>query len=127
MAVFKAIKKKLLKYPDLKYEQDDNSLAVMPEGGFTVSIYENETGYTVCLEGWHKEFSDHDDALNCFAFGLSDQCRLKILQRGRFPYKWTLQYLEGDDWVDDTTTGLMFFPFWRKKTVVYLQNNVIQD
>ena len=126
MDALEVLKTKLLKYPDLPNEQNEKSLSIMPEGGFTVSFHENETGYTVGYEGWHEDFSNADEALDCFAFGLSDQCRLEITQRGGFAYKWTLQYRDGDNWVDDSTTGLFLFPFWRKKTVVYLRNNVIQ-
>lgn len=126
MGAIETIKEKLSKYPNLTYEQGERSLTVSPEDGFSVSLFENNPGYAVHFEGWHEEFSDQDEALNCFAFGLSDQCRLEIMKRGQFEYKWTLQHLVEGNWVEESSTGLMLVPFWRKKTVVYRQNNVIQ-
>ena len=68
MDALEVLKTKLLKYPDLPNEQNEKSLSIMPEGGFTVSFHENETGYTVGYEGWHEDFSNADEALDCFAF-----------------------------------------------------------
>jgi hypothetical protein len=63
--------------------------------------------------------------LNCFAFGLSDQCRLKVCLRGGFAYNWTVESKENGNWVEDSTTGLFLFPFWKRKHVCYLRNNLI--
>ena len=34
-------------------------------------LVESEQGCTVGYNGWHEEFSDKNEALNCFTFGLS--------------------------------------------------------
>lgn len=64
-------------------------------------------------------------ALDCFAFGLSDQSRLKVLRRGKFEFRWTLEFIKAGAWQEDSTTGLLFFPFWEKEQIVYRQNRVI--
>jgi hypothetical protein len=47
--------------------------------GFTVGLRITPSGFTVYFEGWHEEFTSEDEALNCFAFGLSPKCRLRDL------------------------------------------------
>ena len=84
-----------------------------------------DDSYTVFFEGWHEEFDDSEEALNCLAFGLSKDCRLKEHSRGSTPYKWTVEYLDGDNWEESSTTGTFFFPFWKSKKMRYLQNNLI--
>jgi hypothetical protein len=44
-------------YPDVRYSESA------------------ESGYTVYFEGWPEEFTSEDEALDCFAFGLSPKCR----------------------------------------------------
>lgn len=127
MRAIEEIETKLKKYREVKYELDKTGISVFPasDEGFTLSLYEHERGFTVSFAGWHEEFQDKDEALNCFAFGLSSGCRLKEIRRGSFAYKWTVESKENENRVEDSTTGLFFFPFWKKKEVRYLQNNLI--
>src|SRR5262249_14251262 len=46
---------------------------------------------TVYFNGWHENFSDPSEALDCFVFGLSDECRLKEHRRGNVAYRWTVE------------------------------------
>jgi len=57
--------------------------------GFDVSFYDDKFEYTVFFEGWHEYFkkSESQNAINCFAFGLSDSCRIKVVSRGWVDYK----------------------------------------
>ena len=122
------IKRRLDKLTDVRYECDDSSITVFPtdETGFTVTLTENSPDhFTVFFEGWHEDFTDAEEAMNAFAFGLSDECRLKESRRGSFAYKWTVESLEDGKWQADTTTGLLLFPFWRKPEIRYLQNKVL--
>src|SRR5258707_14732169 len=66
------IKTRLSKYPDIRFESNASSIRVSPlaDDGFEVLLTVNRGGYTVFFNGWHEEFIDQDDALNCFAFGL---------------------------------------------------------
>ncbi|MFB2681013.1 hypothetical protein [Shewanella mangrovisoli] len=121
------IKEKLKKYPDLRWELDGSTISVSPENGFTVWLVESEQGCTVGYNGWHEEFSDKNEALNCFAFGLSEQCRLKVFLKGKTEYKWVMEALEDGIWVSHSTTGIFFYPYWRKTKISYLQNHVISS
>jgi hypothetical protein len=95
--------------------------------GFAVSLTEKLSGYTVGFDGWHEEFDEEDEALEAFAFGLSDQCRLKVVKRGKMECAWIVEGRENDQWQEDSTTGLIFIPFWRKRNVEYRQNRVITN
>lgn len=124
-----AIRRKLRGYPQLSVVDTGNSITVKaqtPEG-FDVSFHSGDGEYTVSMEGWHAHFdaSQIETALNCFAFGLSDTARLEVHSRGGKDYRWTLEVFEDGAWRPDSTTGLLFFRFWRKNTMRYLHNAVI--
>lgn len=127
MNVLEEIKAKLQQYPFVRYESDADSLSVFPTAndGFTVGLTVNQKSFTVSFNGWHEDFQNEEEALTCFAFGLSADCRLKEYKRGSFAYKWTVEARENGEWVEDSTTGLFLFPFWKPKESRYLQNNLI--
>lgn len=128
MDLIEEIKKRLGKYPDARFESDASSITVAPNSpnGFSVAVAVNPgNSYTVSFEGWHEEFEDQEEALNVFALGLSDECRLQEHRRGAFAYKWTMEYLEDGKWIEQSTTGLLLFPFWMKESVRYLQNHLL--
>jgi hypothetical protein len=129
MSVIEEVKTKLSKYPDIKYQVGDDYIRVFPasEGGFEVGLMVLEGEYKVNFEGWHERFEDKDEALNCLAFGLSTECRIKEYRRGGIDYKWTLEYKENEKWIEYGTVSLIFFPFWRKKAIRYLQNTLIKE
>ena len=121
------IKAKLRNYPNVQSESTDSSISVLPSSdtGFNVTLDIASGNYTVSFNGWHEDFSDLSDAMECFAFGLSDECRLKEHRRGQFAYRWTVESKHHGQWVADSETGLFLFPFWKRAEVVYLQNNLI--
>jgi len=124
------IKAKLRNYPELHIKSDKKSIQVLPNSadGFSVEFAINPGGgYLVSFEGWHENFEDETEALNAFAFGLSNKCRLKEYRRGRFAYKWTVEFFEKGQWIEESTTGLFLFPFWKKPTVRYLHNSLILE
>jgi len=124
------IKTRLSKYPDIRYESDASSITVFPHSpdGFAVTLVVNGGNvYTISFAGWHEDFEGEEEAHNAFAFGLSYECRLKEYRRGNFAYKWTVEYLDDDgQWKEESTTGLLLFPFWKRSTVRYLQNNLLR-
>lgn len=124
MTIIEKIVAKLQRHEGAKYRVTDHSITVAPrtDDGFTVDLVANAGHYTVGFEGWHEEFETEESALECFAFGMSDQCRLRVDLCGNSPYRWTLESKEGDDWVADSTTGLLLFPFWRRRRTIYRQN-----
>ncbi|MEW8498740.1 MAG: hypothetical protein AB2699_09530 [Candidatus Thiodiazotropha taylori] len=91
------IKTRLEKYPDLEVLEEEHSISVKTtdSDGFEVWFSDDENEYTVGYEGWHQHFdkSEIEDALNCFAFGLSSDCRLKVSARGGKNYKWVIEAL----------------------------------
>lgn len=98
------------------------------DDGFCIWLTENQSGYTVGFDGWHEEFEDEEEALATFAFGLSDDCRLKVLQRGNMDCAWAVEGKDvNGEWTGDSTTGLLITPFWRKRKIVYRQNHVITN
>jgi hypothetical protein len=121
------IQQRLSKYPDVRSETDGATISVLPgsEAGFMVALTDHGGRYTVAYNGWHEEFTEAEEALDCFAFGLSEACRLQEWRRGGAAYKWTVQYRQDDEWIDDSTTGLIFSAFWKPAQIVYLQNHLI--
>jgi hypothetical protein len=122
------IKQKLTKYPEVQYETDSSSITILPATpeGFSVSLIINsKDSYTVHFEGWHENFDEENEALGVFALGLSGDCRLREYHRGNFAYKWIVDFKEDGEWLEQSTTGLLVFPFWRKKRMRILQNRVI--
>ncbi len=73
----------------------------------------------------HFDKSEVDDALDCFAFGLSDKCRVKVFSRGGRDYKWVMESLEQEEWVEFSTTGSLWYQFWKKPEIRYLSNMII--
>lgn len=128
MTVVEEIVQRLKKYPQLSYHVQGDSVRVDPPSstGFSVSLICGRAGFTVYFDGWHEEFKSEEDALNCFAFGLSDEFRLRVGRHGRMESSWTVEYHGHQGWKRDSTTGLLFFPFWRRREFVYRQNDIIR-
>ncbi len=130
MSIVNAIKEKLGKYPNVSYEATDNSITVFPlsDNGFEVTLYVFEQkggeGFTVFYNGWHENFQTSEEALDCFAFGLTSECRLKETSRGGRAYRWTIEFMEDGEWQEGGTTALFFVRFWNRKHERYLQNNL---
>ena len=129
MPLIENIKTKLAKYPHVRFQEDKNSLHIFPvdEDGFEIHIEDLSSSYFVSFEGFHLEFEDIEEAMNFIAFGLSEDCRLQVVSRGNFPYKWAIEYKENGRWVMEEVTALIFFPYWRKKTIAYKQNHLIKE
>lgn len=127
MNAIQKIKAKLSAYPDVQYSESANGIEVHPRdrSGFTVGLRITPSGFTVNFEGWHDEFTSEDEALNCFAFGLSPKCRLAIFFRGDTETKWVVEGLENGAWAPESETGLLLQPFWRSARVEYRQNRVL--
>lgn len=121
------IKQRLGEHPDARYVETPASIEVQPadESGFPVGLHVGREGFTVHFAGWHEDFDSEEAALDCFAFGLSDACRLRVVYRGRTPTKWIVESQVDGVWVRDSETGLILVPFWRPRRVVHLQNRLL--
>ena len=126
MGAIERITDRLRDRADLRYKISGRTITVDPPipAGSAVSLTEAPGEYIVSFDGWHEHFNSEEEALNCFAFGLSDECRLEVQYRGTFPCRWTLEARTGDGWQHVSTTGLLFFPFWRRPRIEYRQNSV---
>lgn len=54
---------------------------------------------------------------------------MQVLTLGRsgVTYKWTVEYKENDEWVEDSTTGLLIYPYFGRKEIRYLQYSLIGE
>jgi hypothetical protein len=112
MTAIERIKARLSTHPEIRYSEGPNEIHVKPpdSSGFSVGFRITPTGFTVNFEGWHEEFTSEDEALNCFAFGLSPNCRLAVVLRGHAETKWVVESLKDGKWTPDSETGLLFSP-----------------
>lgn len=102
---------------------------VVPPGsgdGFEVTLrIVHDRQFVVTYDGWHHTFDRAEDAADCFEYGLSDSCRLKITFRGDRAVAWQVEKREYGMWSPghhvDRRRSLAF---WRPRRVVYRQNHV---
>ena len=112
------------------FDAGDDAIAVPPASGdgFAVRLQMvHEREYMVSYDEWRQTFDRAEDAYDCFEYGLSDSCRLKIILRGNEPVSWHVEKREYGMWVP----GLHPFrrrslAFWRPTRTVYRQNHVFR-
>ena len=124
------LKKRLEKHPHIRFEESEHQIEILPESetGFGITLLDEGFQCTVTFDGgWHDHFTDPEEAIECVGFGLSELCRLRIDMRGDFPQRWIVEYLDDDTWHEESTTGLVFFPYWRKMTTLYRQNTLLAE
>jgi hypothetical protein len=98
--------------------------------GFAITLSADHAGWVVALgdTGFHEHFDERDDPLNFIAWCYSGECRLREIQYGFAVGRTILEYFENDQWIVYSTTGSVFFPFWRKRSEKILQNpKMIRD
>ncbi|MBX3439747.1 MAG: hypothetical protein KF861_19815 [Planctomycetaceae bacterium] len=119
----------VLRFPELEcLKFVDRIVAVTPDrNGFDVGLDYQKGVWTVNYDGWHDHFNTPEDAEKCFQFGLTGACRIKIEWRGKFPYRFTLQVpcRDGQSWCDESAAGRFLYPYWRYRTVTFLQNQLV--
>jgi hypothetical protein len=128
MAIISEILERLRdRNPSLSVRVEGATLTVDPgiPEGFAVWFHDGGEKYTVGFDGWHEHFDSLEEALDCFAFGLGGDCRLKVAFRRSFPYRWTLEVKENGGWREESTVGLLLFPFWRRSRTIYRMNRPV--
>jgi hypothetical protein len=117
--------RKLSGYPGLKFGRLGNRLEIEAPNadGFPLTFVEEEKGCRVCFGPCPLRFRSADEALDHLAFGLSAKCRLREISRGR-PYRWIVEQKIGEGWSPIAEYGLLFFPFWKRKTQKTYMNSV---
>jgi hypothetical protein len=125
--IINTIKEGLSRYPAVRFSEARDEITIPPAdaAGFLVSARALRSGFVVHFEGWHEEFASAEEALDCVTFGLSPQCRLAVVLRGKMAVKWTVESLKGDTWTGDSEVGILLQPFWRRSRCVYRQNHLI--
>jgi hypothetical protein len=128
--MFEEIIEKLKECPAARYEVAEDRVRVLQGAreGFDVMIEQVwENHFTVFFDGWHEEFFDYAKAVACFLMGLSDRCRLKTQAKGDSRFQWTLEYLDGDQWRERSSTQRYIHQFWKPSVTSYLQNDLLHE
>ena len=95
------IKKLLIDYPDLHFEESSTTFIVYPNdaNGFKVSLKVWKSGLVLSFGRWHEYFPANDKSAKVaavlFKFGLSDSCKLKVYRKGNMEYKCELNPTNG--------------------------------
>jgi hypothetical protein len=128
MTVIEKLGARLGVHPQLRVEGGKRWLRVLPArlNGFVVEMEESGGRIEVRLDGWRERFRDPDEAVECFLFGLCRDCRIRVHSAGKRDFRWTLQYRHGPYWISDTTRRSLLRPFWRRRSVRYLRNDLIE-
>jgi hypothetical protein len=93
--------------------------------GFEVRLrLVSERSYVVMFEQWRQDFDRAEDAYDCFEYGLSDSCRLKLVYRGDRPESWQVEKREFGMWAPGHVVTRRSFAFWKPRRVEYRQNRV---
>lgn len=128
--MFNEIIEKLKKTPSAEYKVGEDFICVLPgtPDGFQVKIEQIwENHFTVSFDGWHEEFFNHEKAVECFLLGLSNRCRLKTQEKGGARFQWTLEYLDGEEWREKSSTRRYIHQFWKPAVTTYLQNDLLRE
>ncbi len=125
--MFDELVQKLKQCQQANYEAGQTYIRVLPSGpkGFPVMIeWVWGAHFNVFLDGWHQDFETYQEAVRCFALAVSGHYRLKTRSKGGFRFRWTVEYWDGTDWVEDSTTTDLFYPFWKPTSTSYLRNEL---
>lgn len=126
---------KLSKYPEVEYhetvQEGFRTLRIEPldEEGFPVTLEDDLDEWTVQY-GYgsaHFRFDVAEDALELIAMTLSEDARLVEVWYGDFPQKGSIQVWTGDRWRTTYASGILIWPFWRRKRVVVRRNRLIKS
>lgn len=108
--------------------EDDCVVVPRPkQQGFSVRFEETAGGFVVHYDGWREAFTCEMRAVDCFVFGLSDRCRLKVFRRGEEAYRWTVEYFADGQWLEGSTMGTCSFPLWQERSIEYKQNALLRS
>ena len=104
------------------------TVPAVSDEGFPVRLrMVHDREFVVWYDRWQHTFDRAEDALDCFEFGLSDSCRLKITLRGDEPVVWHVEKREYGMWVPGQhPRKRRSLAFWRPARIVYRQNHVFR-
>jgi hypothetical protein len=112
------------------FDAAENRIAVSAAdaGGFDVTLRVVEPRkFLVSYDGWFETFGRAEDAYDCFEYGLSDSCRLRITFRGRTAVPWQIEKRDYGVWMPGRAVRRRLVPFWRKARIERRQNQVFKS
>lgn len=121
----------LKRFPELSYEVGENQITVARpnDRGFSVWFlnYGSHSKYEVGFDRVWMPIEDAYEAINCFAWALTDRCLLRTEKQGDNAISWAPGCIYGDEWrgLGPEFRKYPSLSFWKRKTVEYLQNEVI--
>jgi hypothetical protein len=96
--------------------------------GFDVSLrVVGPRKFIVSYEGWFQTFGRAEDAYDCFEYGLSDSCRLRITFRGVTQVAWQIEKRDYGVWMPGRVVRRRFVPFWKRARIEQRQNSVFRS
>jgi hypothetical protein len=116
----------LRRYPQVRYEVTAGGILIhlVSANGFAVGLRRDEQDWIVTFDGQHDHFDEDEAAFQYVIGGLTGAYRLKVYARGNFVYTWIVEARHGDSWIEKSRTVIPIFPFWRKRQILYLQNDI---
>ena len=125
---FAVIQARLRPYPQARCELTQDAIVVHPVAatGFMVIFRELADSFQVACDGWYAHFEFADEAVTCFLDALSPATRLRVTLRGRTPCRWQLERRIAERWLPLVERARVWSPFWRHRSVVYLQNHLLE-
>jgi hypothetical protein len=96
--------------------------------GFDVSLRViGPRRFVVSYAGWFHTFDRAEDAYDCFEYGLSDSCGLRITFRGPTAVAWQIEKRDYGVWMPGRQVRRRLVPFWRTPRVERRQNRVFRS
>jgi len=128
MDPIQAIEEKLGKYPHVVFRRTREGIQIDPpnDGGFSIAIewhnLNKEWAVFCGHNGMHVHFDVPEDMMEFVAFALSEDCELQNFYRGGKPAGSTIRNVRDGRY---ETFGLIFYAFWRRRTVRTFRNRLI--
>lgn len=132
-SIVKNIAEKLKKYPTIRFKKNSKQKLTIfsdSDDGFDIALYSDGQENTLFFAGFHEHFEtagdDTESLLQLLLYGLTGAARVKEFSKKGKPYKYILQVQnEKGEWIDSGTTGHLFFRYWSKTSIRYLQNHLL--
>jgi hypothetical protein len=130
MSVIEKLKQELSECSNVICEEQDGTIIIRTRdpNGFDIQIFKNAEEYLVFFgSGYHDHFESEDDVAKFVNYGLSGDCRIREIRRGKIAYKWILESNVDGTWQPYQTVGsilAILVPFWKRKKILIYRNNI---
>ncbi len=88
-----------------------------------VDVYIHRKRSVIHIDGWHEEFEHKNSIVEAYnslekllKFALSKSCKILITKANGKAYKWDLYSFENGEWKFYSTTGLLIYNYFGKRT-----------